>query len=276
MRLPDSTLQAWLSEDVPFGDLTTRSLGIGDEPGQMRFAARQPMVLALAPEAARILELAGANVRLEAGDGSHLAAGDTILNAKGPAGALLAGWKVAQTLLEMAGGIASAAASIVAAAHAVDASVTVACTRKAFPGTRAVAVKAIQAGGAVPHRLGLSETLLVFAEHRAFTGSRSLKTLVAELKRKAPEKKVVMEVAAIEAALDAALAGVDVLQLEKFTPDAVAELVHALADWDGTVAVAGGVNAVNAADYVRAGARVLVTSAPYWAPPKDVAVSIGK
>lgn len=276
MRLPDSTLQAWLSEDVPFGDLTTQSLGIGDEPGQMRFAARNAMVLALAPEAARILELAGASVRLEAGDGSHLAAGDTILVAKGPAAALLAGWKVAQTLLEMAGGIASAAASIVAAAHAVTPSVTVACTRKAFPGTRAVAVKAILAGGAVPHRLGLSETVLVFAEHLAFTGARPLKSVVSELKRKAPEKKVVMEVASIDAALDAAQAGVHVLQLEKFSPDKVGELVHELADWDGTLAVAGGVNASNAADYVRAGARVLVTSSPYWAPPKDVAVTIGK
>ena len=105
MRLPDSTLQAWLSEDVPFGDLTTQSLGIGDEPGHMRFAARNSMVLALAPEAARILELAGASVRLEAQDGSHLAAGDTILTAKGPAASLLAGWKVAQTLLEMAPGV---------------------------------------------------------------------------------------------------------------------------------------------------------------------------
>jgi len=183
---------------------------------------------------------------------------------------------VAQTLLEMAGGIATAAAAIVASAHTVDSGVMVACTRKAFPGTRAVAVKAILAGGAVPHRLGLSETVLVFAEHLAFTGSRPLKALVADLRRKSPEKKVVMEVASLDAALDAAQAGVHVLQLEKFSPDKVGELVHALADWDGTLAVAGGVNVGNAADYVRAGARVLVTSSPYWAPPKDVAVTIGK
>ena len=188
MRLPDSTLQSWLAEDAPFGDLTTAALGIGAVPGRMTFAARSTMVLALAPEAARILELAGAIVRPEAGDGSHLAAGDVILTAKGPAEALLLGWKVAQTLLEMAGGIATAAAAIVAAAHAVDTAVTVACTRKSFPGTRAVAVKAIIAGGAVPHRLGLSETVLVFAEHLAFAGHRPLKALVAELKRRCPEK----------------------------------------------------------------------------------------
>lgn len=275
MRLADSVLQSWLSEDAPFGDLTTQSLGIGTAPGHMSFAARNAMVLALAPEAARLLELAGAKVEMQTGDGSHLAAGDIILTATGRAQALLLGWKVAQTLLEMASGMASAAAAIVAAAHTVDSRITVACTRKSFPGTRAVAVKAIIAGGAVPHRLGLSETVLVFAEHLAFTGHRPLSGLVAELKQRCPEKKIVMEVADLDAALHAAQAGVDVLQLEKFTPQQVAEAAHALADWPGTLAAAGGVNAANASDYARAGARVLVTSAPYWAPPKDVAVKIG-
>ncbi|WP_249208780.1 ModD protein [Magnetospirillum sulfuroxidans] len=274
MRLADSVLQTWLAEDAPFGDLTTTSLAIGSVAGRMRFAARSAMVLALGAEAARLLELAGAKVEVIAGDGSHLAAGDDILLAKGDAGALLLGWKVAQTLLEMASGIASAAAALVAAAHAVNPNITVACTRKSFPGTRAVAVKAILAGGAVPHRLGLSETVLVFAEHLAFTGHRPLSGVIAELKRRCPEKKVVMEVADLQAALKAAEAGADVLQLEKFSPEQVAETAHALSDWGGTLAAAGGVNAGNAAAYARAGAGVLVTSSPYWAAPKDVAVTI--
>ena len=38
------------------------------------------------------------------------------------------------------------------------------------------------------------------------------------------------------------------------------------------IAAAGGINATNAGDYAAAGADLLVTSAPYWAPPKDVQV----
>jgi molybdenum transport protein len=38
------------------------------------------------------------------------------------------------------------------------------------------------------------------------------------------------------------------------------------------LAVAGGIRADNAAEYVSAGADLLVTSAPYTAPPKDVQV----
>lgn len=40
------------------------------------------------------------------------------------------------------------------------------------------------------------------------------------------------------------------------------------------IAAAGGINAVNAEAYARAGARILVTSAPYSAPPRDVAVTL--
>ena len=40
------------------------------------------------------------------------------------------------------------------------------------------------------------------------------------------------------------------------------------------IAAAGGINASNAADYARAGADVLVTSAPYTAKPLDVKVTM--
>ena len=40
------------------------------------------------------------------------------------------------------------------------------------------------------------------------------------------------------------------------------------------VAAAGGINAANAADFARAGADVIVTSAPYTARPLDVKVTM--
>lgn len=38
------------------------------------------------------------------------------------------------------------------------------------------------------------------------------------------------------------------------------------------MAATGGINAANAADHARAGADILVTSAPCYAPPLDVKV----
>ncbi len=44
------------------------------------------------------------------------------------------------------------------------------------------------------HRLGLSETVLVFPEHRAFLGDVPLFQVVERLRASAPEKKIVVEV----------------------------------------------------------------------------------
>ena len=56
-------LEYLLADDVPHGDLTTDTLGIGATLGEMTFTARDAMTLALAEDAAAIIELAGCRVR---------------------------------------------------------------------------------------------------------------------------------------------------------------------------------------------------------------------
>jgi molybdenum transport protein len=269
-------LEGLLLDDAPHGDLTTEALGIGNAPATMQFLARDTMVAALVKDAAALIELSGGRVELAACCGSTLTPGELILTAHGPASALLKSWKVAQTLIEVWSGVASAAREIVAAAQAVSPEVVVACTRKNTPGTKRYAAAAVKAGGAVMHRLGLSESVLLFPEHRGFLADQSLDHLVERLRRCAPEKKLVIEVTSVEAALEAAEAGFDVLQLEKFAPADVATLTRKVAALARRplVAVAGGVNAGNAAAYAGAGADLLVTSAPYLAKPRDVQVRI--
>jgi molybdenum transport protein len=268
-RLPDPALQALLDDDVAGGDLTTHALGIGAKPGRLRFLARGPMTACATEEAVRLFELAGARATLLAPSGTAVGADAPLLEASGDAASLHRGWKVAQILVEWASGIASAAAALVATAQGVP----VACTRKNVPGTKALSIKAVRVGGATMHRLGLSETLLVFAEHRLFLDEPPL-TTVARLKHAEPEKKVVVEVGSLDEAVRWAHAGADVLQLEKFSPAMVAECRRLTgAEFPGLLlAAAGGIHAGNAAEYVAAGAGLLVTSAPYAAPPRDVQV----
>jgi molybdenum transport protein len=271
-------LEELLADDVPYGDLTTDALGIGAVSGSMQFTAREAMVLALAEDAAAIIELAGCRVELFASSGSALEAGSPILTAHGPASALLRSWKVAQTLIEIWSGVATEAHAIVAAATAVAPNIAVACTRKNVPGTKRFAVAAVRAGGAVMHRLGLSETVLVFPEHQAFLGKEPFVGLVERLRRAAPEKRLVIEVNTLEAAIVAASVGFDVIQAEKFTPAQVTLLVArmtAIGRSRPVVAVAGGIHAGNVAAYAQAGADVVVTSSPYLARPCDVQVRIG-
>jgi len=226
-------------------------------------------------EASRLFDLAGASTVLVAASGTALAPGSLILQAQGTAASLHRAWKAAQTLVEWASGISTATAAIVAAANGV----AVACTRKNVPGTKTLSAKAVRAGGGVMHRLGLSETILIFAEHRLFLSEPPFET-IQRLRHAQPEKKLAVEVADVTEALLWAQAGADVLQLEKFTPEEVAACRAALSDSGLRVhpllAAAGGIRADNAAAYVAAGADFLVTSSPYWAPPRDVQVTFGR
>ena len=273
LAIGDGALDALLAQDAPIGDLTTHALGIGRQLGRITFAARADMVLCCVEEAARMLERVGVTPTLHYGSGDRIAAGTVFLEGGGPAASIHLAWKVAQTLVEYTSGIATRTRRIVEAARAQAPDIAVACTRKNFPGTKEISVKAVLAGGAQMHRLGLSETLLVFPEHAVFlNGAPDFHAL----KRRYPEKKLVVEVSSMEEALVAAEAGADVLQLEKLSPDAVAEVVRRVSVLPSPplVAAAGGINEVNAAAYAATGCAVLVTSAPYFSGPADVKVVI--
>lgn len=267
--LSDEALSRLLAEDVPCGDLTTESLGLQNRPGRLEFHARSVMTVCSVEEAVRLFALAGADARAIVLSGAVVEDGALLLTAEGPADALHRAWKTAQTLMEWASGIASDAAALVHAA----APVPVACTRKNAPGTKALSIKAIQAGGAIVHRLGLSETVLIFAEHRRFLDEPPSAT-IARLHTRQPEKKIVVEVGSEDEALTWAQAGADVLQLEKFTPAALRACRERLAAAGllPVLVAAGGVRVDNAADYVAAGAAMIATSAPYNAAPRDVQV----
>ncbi len=274
--LPDSVLDGFLADDVTLLDLTTHALAIGGRAGRMTFTARNAMTVACIEEAGRMISRAGGEVELHTTSGDAPAAGTLLLSATGAAAALFRTWKVAQTLVEAASGIATTTRAIVDAARTVKPDIAVACARKNAPGTKLVALKAILAGGATPHRLGLSETILIFPEHRGFFGEALPAETIAAVKRAAPEKTIVVEVGSQEEALAWAAAGADIIQTEKFKPEAVASLCQALAakKLRQRVAAAGGIIADNAALYAAAGADILVTSAPYWGKPAEVSVRI--
>ncbi|MCE4556789.1 ModD protein [Roseateles cellulosilyticus] len=272
----DVLLLALLHEDVPHGDLTTDSLPLLQRAGDITFHARGALRLSGIEAAARLLVLCGASAEAVCVSGNDVADGALLLRGHGPAPALLRGWKVAQTLVEFMSGIATATAAIVSAVRGAGFGCPVACTRKNAPGTRALSAQAVRDGGGVMHRLGLSETLLVFPEHRALMASGDWPASLVALQAGQPEKRVVVEVGSAEAALEAARAGAEVLQLERFTPEALAALRQALrvAGLPVRLAPAGGVTKANAVAYAAAGADLLVTSSPYFAPPAEVKVTL--
>lgn len=271
-------LAGLLEDDIRFGDLTTRALGIGAMRGQISFAPRQDVRLCGVEEAAQILAGLGADISFSAVSGVDVAADEVVLRATGPAGALHAGWKTAQVIMEFASGVATESAAILAAARAVAPDIAVMVTRKSIPFTRTLSLKAALAGGAEIHRLGLHDTVLIFPEHLVFF-SGGLVEAVAAARRQAPERAVMVEVVDEAGVRDAALAGADVIQLEKFTPEAAAAAVRAVtkrSDGRPLIAAAGGINTQNAALYAQAGVDTLVTSAPFYIKPHDFEVVLAR
>lgn len=277
LQLPESDIERFIDEDLPYGDLTTSLLGIGALQGEITFTSREPTTLCCTEEAARVLERCGARVSFLLPSGTTVDAGAIILAASGPAGSLHAGWKVALNLLEYASGITTRTRKIIDRVHAVNPAICVVTTRKSFPGTKKVVIKAIMAGGALPHRLGLSESLLVFRQHTAFCGGlESFLQTVGELKSKSPEQKIIVEADNVKEALQIAASGVYVVQIDKLTPEKLLPLVRQLKkEFPGvTISAAGGVNLENASAYAETGVDMLVLSSLYFGKPSDIAVSI--
>ncbi|MBR0682941.1 ModD protein [Roseomonas eburnea] len=275
--IPDDRLLAMLREDVPYGDVTTLGLGIALRPGRAVFRTRTTVTVCCVEEAERIMRLAGCDAtRRTACSGAQVEAGADLLTAEGDAAALHRGLKVAQTLIEAASGIATRARRILCAARQGRPGITVACTRKHLPGAKDVMLKAIMAGGCIPHRLGLSDSILVFPQHRAFLGRTPPHLWVDALRAAQPERKIAVEADSVDEAVWFAGAGVDCVQLDKLTPEQVAEAVRAIAGLPRRplIAVTGGITEANATAYAAAGAELLVTSAAYAAPPADVSVAV--
>jgi len=272
-----ATIDAWIAEDAPMLDLTTHLLGLGEHPAVITFSIRADGVAACTEEAARIVQHCGGAVRVCVPSGMHLQAGDALLVAEGEAAGLLRAWKVAQNLLEYACGVASCTARMVRAVQAAAPGVAVLTTRKHAPGLRRIALKATLSGGAYPHRLGLSETVLVFAQHRALLGGWDvLRQRFAAMGGALTEKKRVVEAVSLEEALQAARAGADVVQFDKASPEQLAPWCAQLrAQYPALgLLAAGGIHAGNAAAYAATGVDALVTSSLHHAPPADVGVRV--
>ena len=275
--ITDSDIEHFIEEDVPYGDLTTHLLGIGDRRGKIVYSTREETTLCCTEEAARLLNKVGAETTHMLASGTFVPAGTDFLEAHGKAEALHVGWKAALNLLEYASGVASRTARIVKAARVVGPDITVVTTRKSFPGTKKIVIKAIMAGGALPHRLGLSETILVFRQHTAFLGGlQEFLKSIPQLRDRAKETKIVVEASDVDEALQIAQTDADVVQVDKADIRALSELVNKIRSTNPQIRIsaAGGINESNAAHYAATGVDIIVLSSVYFGKPSDMGARI--
>lgn len=279
MRFSNARIDAFIEEDVPYIDLTCEVLGVHNQPGEMEYFTRESCVLAGTDIARRIMRNFDCEVLAFSEDGQLVSAGQTFFTVRGAAADLHAAWKVCLNVFDHLSAVATKTRSMVDAVHAVNPECEVMTTRKSMPGAKDLLTCAVMAGGAFPHRLGLSETVLVFEQHLAFFGgfNRFVEEL-PRIKARCVEKKLFVEadaqraLALARASLDGH--GVDGIQLDKVPVSELAELVRRIREIDPriTIIAAGGINPQNAGAYAACGVDGLATTAPFTAKPVDMSV----
>ena len=271
---PEARIDYFISEDVPYLDLTSEVLGVADQAGEMEYYTREECVLAGTDVVRRIARNLGCEVVAVRFDGDRIAAGESFMTLRGPASALHQVWKVGLNTFDHLSAVATKTRQMVDAAHEANPRCEILTTRKSMPGAKDLLTAAVRAGGAWPHRLGLSETVLVFDHHIAFLGGfDAFVERLPEVKRRCVEKKLFVE-AGEEQARILARAGVDGIQFDKVPVERLASLVEELRAIDPHLALiaAGGINPGNAAAYAATGVDGLATTAPFSAKPLDMSV----
>lgn len=279
MYISDGLIDRFIKEDVPYIDLTTLALGISGQRGTIQFFTREDAVLCGTEEVVKIFNRLNIDLIRTQASGTLIKEGDVFLEGKGNAEDLHMAWKVSQNILDYSSGIATKTRNLVNTVSKVNPNLHIITTRKVVPGTKELAIKAVVAGGGFPHRLGLSETILIFKQHLNFLGGiDELMKIIESVKSKACEKKIIAEVENMDEAIKLCKAGIDGLQFDKVPCDELKSYVNTLRNIIPSIVIlaAGGINESNIAEYAKTGVNALVTTSVYYAKAIDIGCKITK
>jgi nicotinate-nucleotide pyrophosphorylase (carboxylating) len=222
----DPLLQGWLLEDIGRGDRTTGSLLVGDVAvGQSDWIAKEAGIIAGLPLASRVFQLLNKDVSFLAtvAEGELCQPGQVVARLNGPLDALLMGERVALNLAMRLCGIATLTRKYVekiaeCKAQLVD-------TRKTTPGLRLLEKYATQVGGAVNHRMGLDDAVMIKDNHIAAGGG--IGKAIARIRSQIPYPLTIeVETETLEQVQEALQYGADIIMLDNMPVDLMSQAVE--------------------------------------------------
>jgi nicotinate-nucleotide pyrophosphorylase (carboxylating) len=252
-----------LAEDFGWGDVTTEAVIESDQKARAMILAKSRCVIAgldIASEAFRQLDPSVA-ITVHHPDSSLCEPGTVVAEFRGDAAGLLTAERTALNFLQRLSGIATLTRQFVDAAGG---RIIVLDTRKTTPLLRVLEKYAVRAGGAVNHRSGLDDGILIKDNHIRLAGG--VANAVARMRQKTREMPTEVEAQSLEQVDHALAAGADIILLDNLSTD---EIRAAVEKCRGRVKteISGGVTlpriaelAATGADYVSIGA--LTHSAP--------------
>lgn len=264
-----------LAEDIGSGDWTTRWCVAPEVSAAAEIVAKEAGVLAGMPAAAEVYrQLGGTEFEPLVGDGDVVAAGAPIARVGGPAHAVLVGERVALNFLMHLSGVATLTRCFVDAIEGTKARIT--DTRKTTPLWRELEKAATRAAGAVNHRQGLDDMVLIKGNHLACAGS--VQSAVQRV-RAANDLglRVEVETRDLEEVRAALAAGVDRIMLDNMSMDLIRRAVRLIKEQPSSpeVEASGGVKLDSVRELAETGVDFISVGAlTHSAPALDLSLRI--
>ncbi len=246
-------------QDIGFEDITTKALITPDKLIKAKIISREKGILSGIDLVDNIFQEFSINTTIKKHDGDKLAEDDIIMEIDGDASTILSVERTVLNILMRMSGISTITAMLI---EKVNNNVIIAGTRKTTPGLQFLEKEAIRVGGGDTHRFRLDDCILIKDNHIAIVGS--VKEAVEMAKGYVSfTKKVEVEVESTKDALEAAMAGADIVMLDNMNPDEIRNVLNALENKGLRnkilIEVSGGINPDNIVDYVKTGVDVIST-----------------
>lgn len=222
--VPLQYLLRFIEEDCPSGDVTSDAV-IPDGTCRAVIRAEQEGIIAGIGEASVLFEHFGVVTEPGRHDGDRVVPHDIILSLAGNAKGILLVERTALNIIGRMSGIATQTRKLADTVSAVNPRCRIAATRKTCPGLRVLDKKAVQLGGGDPHRMTLSDGILIKDNHLVLV---PLKVAIQSARAVSAYRKIEAEVETLRDARTAAEAGADIILLDNMTPRMVGETLDGL------------------------------------------------
>ena len=265
-NLTNQELEKYIQDDLPYFDLTTSLQNCNDSHAQIEVYTREDIIVSCSEEAAKIAELLNCKVEFFVKSKTKIEAGATILKFSGLYEDIHKAWRLTQILLEYSCKISTYSYEMNQKIKNVNQHCELLTTRKTFPFSKRFCIKAAFCGGAMPHRLNLSETVLFFEGHRIlYKNNEEFYEDLKRIKTKIPEKKLNVESESLEDSINLMKIGVDVIQLDKIDFEELEKIItYKNENYPFVkILVAGGINLTNIEKYASHKIDGVVTSSVY-------------
>ena len=214
----------FIEEDAPFGDVTSSAI-IPDITCSAVIRAEQPGIIAGLKEVSLLFSHFGVSAESLVKDGDLVRQGDSLLLLEGDAKKILLVERTALNIIGRMSGIATQTKKLADIVSSINNTCRVAATRKTCPGFQVLDKKAVRIGGGDPHRMNLSDGILIKDNHLVLV---PLIPAIRAAKKVSAYTKVEVEVETSEDALSAARAGADIIMLDNMSPEKVTQTISVL------------------------------------------------